>query len=372
MKRVLIIGGYGNFGGYIARSLAADPAIRVIIGGRSLARAKAFAATLDPRVCVEQAKIDIDADFQSALAVVAPDVVVHTVGPFQRQDYRVARACIAHGAHYIDLADARAFVAGIWALDESARARQVVVISGASSVPCLTSAVVDHYLANFDRLETLDYGITAAQETNRGLATASAVLSYVGRRFPALRDGQQKDVYGWQDIHIVRYPELGRRLFGNCDVPDLEIFPERYRSVRDIRFAAGHEIAALHLATWWLSWLVRIRLLRRLDRFALSLLKGSFVFDRLGSSKSGMHLFLSGVGKDGERKCIRFFLIARRGHGPYVPCMPAILLARRLALGESISPGARPCLDLIDLPTYLKALAGYDISVIVEGADAPS
>ena len=47
VARVLIIGGYGNFGSYIARRLAADEAICLLIGGRSAAKAKAFATSLD-------------------------------------------------------------------------------------------------------------------------------------------------------------------------------------------------------------------------------------------------------------------------------------------------------------------------------------
>jgi hypothetical protein len=57
----------------------------------------------------------------------------------------------------------------------------VLVVSGASSVPCLTAAVIDVYLPAFARLEAVDYGISAAQHTNRGLATTSAVLSYGDR-----------------------------------------------------------------------------------------------------------------------------------------------------------------------------------------------
>ena len=44
--RILILGGYGNFGSYVARALKDDPAITLIIAGRSLAKAQAFAAGL--------------------------------------------------------------------------------------------------------------------------------------------------------------------------------------------------------------------------------------------------------------------------------------------------------------------------------------
>ena len=63
----------------------------------------------------------------------------------EKHGYDVAKACIAWGCHYIDLADGREFVDGISALDALARENNVLVVSGASSVPCLTSALVDHW-----------------------------------------------------------------------------------------------------------------------------------------------------------------------------------------------------------------------------------
>ena len=52
---------------------------------------------------------------------------------------------------------------------------------------CLTAAVIDHYRPGFRRIESVDYGISAAQQTNRGLATTSAVLSYVGKPFTTMK-----------------------------------------------------------------------------------------------------------------------------------------------------------------------------------------
>lgn len=370
VARTLIIGGYGNFGSYIARSLAADPQLRLLIGGRNGVAARAFAASLDAANEAEGHAIDLDGDLTDAFDRIAPDIVIHTTGPFQSQDHRVPRACIARGCHYVDLADARDFVATIGDLDAAARDRDVLVVSGASSVPCLTAAVIDHYRCGFARLERVDYGISAAQQTNRGLATTSAVLSYVGKSFTRLGEGRMQQVYGWQDSHAVRYPELGTRWFGNCDIPDLELFPHRYPELRDMRFAAGHELKILHAGTWALSWLVRIGMIDALDRHAASLLRVAFLFDRLGSSRSGFHMFLSGEGLDGAPKETRFFLVARSGHGPYIPCMPAILLARKLARREIARRGATPCVDLIELTEYLGALDGLDVSVYADSADA--
>jgi len=365
MKRVLIIGGYGNFGSYIARALSSDPNISLLIGGRSQRKAEAFAASLHNAAV--GCALDIDDDIEIRLKDIRPDVVIHTTGPFQTQDHRVARAAIAAGAHYLDLADARFFVASIGELDAGAKAAGVAVIAGASSVPCLTAAFIDHYKPHFEKLESAVYGITAAQATNRGLGTAAAILSYVGKRFTILAAGRRKHVYGWQGIHTVRYPELGVRLFGYCDIPDLDLFPTRYPELRDLRFAAGHEVKLLHIGTWLLSWVVRLGLVNSLARFARGLLKASFLFDILGSDKSGFHMFLSGLGNDGRQKTVRIFMIARDSLGPNIPCLPAIILARRIAAGAPLEAGARPCLDLVGLEQLLDAMRDLDITTLVSG-----
>jgi saccharopine dehydrogenase-like NADP-dependent oxidoreductase len=370
VTRVLIIGGYGNFGGYIARSLAPDAEILLLIGGRSEAKARAFAASLDATNLAEGHALDIDGDVGDALKRIAPDIVIHTTGPFQFQDHRVARACISQGRHCLDLADAREFVATIDSLDVQAKARGVLVVSGASSVPCLTAAVIDAYLPAFERLESVDYGISAAQQTNRGLATTAAVLSYVGKPMPMLREGVMTTVYGWEDTHAERYPGLGWRLFGNCDIPDLTLFPRRYPTLKGMRFAAGHELKLLHFGTRALGALVRLGLVRSLSDHAEDLLRIASLFNRFGTGSSGFHMILSGAGRDGRPTRRLFTIIARHGHGPYIPCMPAILLARRLAKGEVQQRGASPCVDLIDLDAYLAALEGLDISLIRDPLDA--
>jgi hypothetical protein len=367
VKRVLIIGGYGNFGSYIARELASDPNVSLLIGGRSKSKGEAFAANLKAVNPAAGCALDIDTDIENRLREIGPDIVVHTTGPFQSQDHRVARAAIAAGAHYLDLADARNFVASIGELDEGAKAAGVAVIAGASSVPCLTAAFIDRYKPHFARLESAVYGIAAAQATNRGLGTAAAILSYVGKPFNVLAKGKPERVFGWQGLHAVRYPELGTRLFGYCDIPDLEIFPDRYPDLRDLSFVAGHEVKLLHIGTWLLSWVVRLGVVRSWSTYAERLLKLSFLFDPLGSDKSGFHMFLSGTGANGERVEIRVFMIARQVHGPYIPCVPAILLAKRIAAGEEIASGARPCLDLITLDEIMSAVDHLDISTIATG-----
>jgi hypothetical protein len=190
------------------------------------------------------------------------------------------------------------------------------------------------------------------------------VLSYVGKPMSVLRDGVMTTVYGWEDTHAKHYPGLGWRLFGNCDIPDLTLFPRRYPTLKWMRFAAGHELKLLHFGTRALGTLVRLGLIRSLSDHAEDLLRVASLFNRFGTGSSGFHMILSGADRDGTPTQRLFMIVARDGHGPYIPCTPAILLTRRLAKGEIGQRGASPCLDLIDLDTYLAALSQLDITVV--------
>ncbi len=357
-KRVLIIGGYGNFGRFIARHLARGDDMTIIVAGRSGGKARAFADTIG----CGWAEMDIARDPDQSLAEIRPDIVIHASGPFQGQGYDVARACIRLRCHYIDLADGRDFVARIGTLDGMAKDAGILVVSGASSVPCLTSAIIDRYKDAFGVLRHVDYGIATAQKTSRGQATAAAVLGYAGKPFSTLIDGKVKTIYGWQGLHARRFESLGWRLLGNCDIPDLALFPERYPALKTIRFYAGLELPAVHLALWLLTWGVRSGLIRSLAPAAPFFLRAAGLLDRLGSDRSAFYMRLSGADAAGRPLERVFTLTAGSGHGPYIPCMPSILMARRLADGRIGATGAYPCMGFIDLDSYLKALEEFDIS----------
>lgn len=362
-NKVMVLGGYGNFGKRIVRGLTAKN-IDVLIVGRNAKKAKMLADEIGPRAT--PLSIDIPDELSESLTEHRPDVIVNTVGPFQQQDYHIARIAIAHGIHYIDLADGREFVCGIGELDDLAKSAGIAVITGASTVPALSDAVLSEYQDEFSSIEKMKYGIAPGQGAERGLATTKAILSYVGKPlspFPAIRE----EVFGWQDLYRQPYPGLGSRWMANCDIPDLGLLPQRY-GLKSIQFSAGLELGLLHLTLWGLSWLVRSRLPIDLPKFAAPLLAASDWFDAFGSSDGGMHVILKGRKADEPEKTIErhWYVIARDGDGPHIPTIPSILLASRIANGDMPPAGAYPCLGLISLPDYLSELEQREIEVVTE------
>ena len=247
MKKVLILGGYGNFGKLIACRLVSLN-INIIIAGRNGNKAKKLANELNS----ESVVLDITKDLEDQLNILKPFIVINTCGPFQNSNYFAGEMCIKNKIHYIDLADGRDFVCGIYKLDELAKKYKVLCVSGASTVPCLSSAVIEKYQNNYSEINSIIYGITPGQKTPRGLATVKAILSYLGKPMKASQG--QKIRYGWQDIYIQKYPVLGNRLMGNCDIPDFDLFPKKF-GIKSIKFSAGMENTVLHFSIWALSWI---------------------------------------------------------------------------------------------------------------------
>lgn len=364
--RVLVLGGYGNFGQPICRALAQDAGIELLVGGRNGARATAFAATLGADsaagLAIDARAVDLAAHLKSHDVA----TVIHTAGPFQGQNYSVAEACIAAGCNYLDLADGRDFVAGIGALDGRAQAASVLVTSGASSVPALSAAVVDHFLPEFAELHEIRHGISSGAKTP-GLATMQAVFGYCGKPFDRLEGGTWTTTLGWLDLQRHRYAApVGARWLGSCDVPDLTLFPLRYPGAKSVVFHAGVGNPVSHLATWALAGLVRKDWLKSLLPLARPLWHLSRWLEPLGTKSSAMHVDLKGIGRGGAPLERKWQLIAFDNHGPQIPCGAAIALARKLAAGQLALKGATPCVGLLTLKEYLGALSHLELKQVLQ------
>ncbi len=361
MHTILVLGGYGFFGERICQALVNNPAIRLLLAGRDANKAAAAAQRLG--LDASQAMV-IDAhapDLAQRFKACDCDTVIHTAGPFQGQDYAVARAAIAAGVHYIDLADGRDFVDGITQLNAQAAEAGVLVTSGASSLPALSSAVVDRYAARFGRLETIRIGIASGARAP-GLATMRGVLGYAGKAFTRLENGQQQVTRGWLDLQRHQFvAPVGGRLLGSCDVPDLVLFPKRYPAVKTVTFHAGFASAMGHLVVWGAAQLVRLRILSGLSGLVPLLHTLSQWLEPLISDKGGMFVVMQGIDPQGQALTLEWQLLAAQNHGPHIPCGAAIALANRLARGDTVSHGAMPCMGLLTVQEYLDALPGLDV-----------
>ena len=297
-----MLGGYGGFGGRVAQLLG-RAGFAVTVAGRDRGKAEAFCRR-HAEAGFAPLALDRSAGLAAALADARPWLVVDAAGPFQGSDHAVAEACIAAGAHYFDLADARAFVTGIGRLDQAARAARVAVISGVSSLPALSGAVAGHLAAGLDRVTRIDTALSASNRASGGVSTTRAILSYVGRPIQLWRGQAWREAYGWQEMAKVRFALPGhaplRRRVALCDVPDLDLLPDLFPGRPAVRFRAGTEIELQNVALWLLSWPVRWRWVRTLSALTRPGVWAQKVLGRMLPDDQAVSLVTSPPGSVGE------------------------------------------------------------------------
>jgi saccharopine dehydrogenase-like NADP-dependent oxidoreductase len=357
--KTLVLGGYGNFGARICRALAADAGIELLVGGRDLERATAFAQSLGGNA--RGVRVDAEApDLAQGLGYLGVELVIHTAGPFQNQDYRVPQAVAAAGAHYIDLADGRRFVCDFpAAMDAAFRDAGRTAVAGASTVPALSSAVVDHLSAGWQGIRSIDTCIAPAQGAPRGEATLAGVLAYCGEPIRVWQDGQWIEQPGWANPVKVQFARMRPRRGALCDIPDLELFPSRYAGVQSVMFRAALEVGIAQQAFAFMAFMHRVGLLRAPQKLAPLLHSAGGVFDALGTALGGLVVRVEGTDAQGAVARHAWHIAADDNHGPEIPCMAAILLARRLARGDALPVGAHACAGLLTLPEFAPEFARW-------------
>jgi hypothetical protein len=338
----------------------------LIVTSRSIEKAKRLVSTLQGKhssLDIEAASLDQSSPgFEADLRALNPELVIHTAGPYQGQDYKVARSCMACGAHYIDLADGREFVEGFAQLNSEAENRGVLLVTGASTLPGLSSAVIDSVSHEFSTIKSIEISIAPAHQTPRGFGTIAAVMSYCGKPFKVLEQGRWILRYGWQDLRIQNYPSLGRRLSGACDVPDLCLFPDYVEGCETVTFHAALEAWWEQSALWMMSWLARFGLVRNWNNFTPSFHRMSVRLKNLGSDTGGMQIRLSGLDLNKQARHVTWNLTVGKNHGPEIPCSPALVLARKLLRGQLSKTGAVACLGLMSLSEFDDEMSAFDIT----------
>lgn len=376
-KTVLVVGGTGAFGRLLVAGLVRTTGLDVIVAGRDLDRARDFAAGLcgssrsvgesldagDPGARVRALRLDTTGVSLEALRETGTFAVVDAAGPFQGAEPGVARAAIAAGMHYLDLADARDFVTGFAALDAAARGAGVVALSGASSTPALSHAVLDRLTAGWRRVDAVEIAIAPGNRSApRGLSVTRAILSYVGRPVRVFDGGAWTTRPGWGMTRRPDLPGLGRRWLSLVETPDLDLVPQRFRPRDSAIFRAGLELPALHLGLVAASLPVRWHLLPSLAPFARPF---RWVAARLawaGTDRGGMVVTAAGIDAAGGAIRAEWSLVAEAGDGPVIPTLPALALIRRLAGGPPIPPGAGPCVGILTLDEITREFVPYRIA----------
>ncbi|MDO9474601.1 MAG: DUF4166 domain-containing protein [Caulobacter sp.] len=362
--RVLVIGGYGTFGGRLARLLADEPRLTLLLAGRSEGKARRLIGALRSDAVLIPWRFDRDGDLAAQLAEAKADLVVDASGPFQAygdRPYRVAEACIAAGVPYIDLADSSEFVAGIDALDARAKAAGVFVRSGVSTCPALSSAVVRRLAEGWSVVRSVSAGIAPTPWSGMGLSVVQGIAGYAGKPVALVRGGRTAQGVALVETRRATIAPPGatplRNLrFSLVDTPDLRTLPVLLPGLRDVWFGAGTTPEILQRMLNGMALLVCWRVIPTLAPLA-SLFHWAINRLRWGEHRGGM--VVAAVGEDARGREVRrsWHLVAEGDDGPFIPSMAAEALIRKMLDGDRPEPGARASVADLELADFEAAFA---------------
>lgn len=363
--KILILGGYGVFGGRLAELLSDIAGLELLICGRNESRATEFCADFQGQTIARPMRLDRK-DIALALEDAQPDLVVDASGPFQdygQDGYNVVNACIAAGIDYLDFADAADFVFGVSQFDAAAKSAEVFVLSGVSSFPVLTAAVV-RKMAETMEITSVEGGIAPSPYAGIGLNVMRAVVGYAGTPVKLMRNGVKTHGIGLAESRRFTIAVPGRLPLNNIhfslvDVPDLQVIPPEHPTLQDIWMGAGPVPEFLHKA---LNLLAKARAFFRLP--SLIPLSGLFYkvlnLMKFGEHRGGMYVCAKGL-RDGEKVKQSWHLLAEGDDGPYIPSMAIEAIVLKLLAGEKPLTGARPATNALEIEDYESLFVGRTI-----------
>ena len=357
--KILILGGYGTFGGRLAQLLADEPRLTLLIAGRSAEKAAYFCRSLPAAAQLVPLVFDRNGDIAAQLAACKPDIVVDASGPFQMYGtapYRVVEACIAQRIQYLDLADGSDFVKGVTTYDTAAKDQGIFVLAGVSSFPVLTAAVVRKLSRGLKSVRSITGGIAPSPYAGVGLNVIRAIAGYAGQPIRLLRDG--KESTGYALTETTRYTicppgklPLRNTRFSLVDVPDLQVIPADWPELDSIWMGAGPVPEILHRALNGLAHLVKWKIIPSLLPLA-TIFHHAINILRWGEHRGGMFVSVEGIDEAGRRAERSWHLLAEGSHGPLIPSMAIEAIVRQMLDGKAPPAGARPATHALELEDY--------------------
>lgn len=373
-KTVLIVGGYGVFGGRLAVALSKNRELNVLVAGRDRRKADDFCQGTQCHPFEINRKAD---NLKERIKQASPFIVIDAAGPFQNygdEAYNLVEAALGASAHYLDLSDDAAFTEGIGQFDEAAKAKHLTVLSGVSSVPALSSTVVDTLVRDMEDVHLITSAILPGNKAPRGLSVIKAIISQAGQPLSVWRAGQYKSVPGWSGskpfrMELASKQKRLRRVGSYIGAPDLRLFPYRYRA-RNVSFRAGLDLTLMHRGLWLLSWLVRRGVMKSLLPLAVPLKIIAQGLERFGSDTGAMIVETAGLTDQGTPIRKTWTLVVEDGNGPNIPTIPAQILISKLAEG-TVPAGAGACLGAFSLAEAEIALKALSVNTSIEECRVP-
>lgn len=198
-KRVLVIGGTGHIGHYIAKDIQQQTQADVTITGRNFSLTQDFSFL----------QLDLNNSEKIREIISEFDLVVHGAGPFHNRDGRVLKSCIEQGINYIDVSDHRSFHCQVASYHEKARQAGVTAVLHTGVFPGISNLMAREGIEALDKTDSIQLNYVVAGSGGAGLTVMRTTFLGLQSPFLAWIQGKWQDVLPYSKPEIVTFPHYG-------------------------------------------------------------------------------------------------------------------------------------------------------------------
>lgn len=294
-NKILVVGGYGKVGRIIAARLATTFPDRVIVAGRDVARAAAFASETGQGI--EPRRLDL-ADM-SHVAQLLDDVQLAIVC-IEQNNALFARACLERGIHYIDISASDHILQQIEALDALAQQHAATAVLSVGLSPGLTNMLARYLHDLLDVTHSIDIFLLLDLGEAHGADAIRWIVQNASQEFSVQTRAGTRLVQNLSEPQAAVLPGgYGRRTFYRFNFADQHVLA-RTLGVQQVITRLCFDSA---LATRGLALLQRAGVAPHLNKLDPHLLARVFGRLKLGSDQFVVHVEARGVKQQQSYRC---------------------------------------------------------------------
>ena len=298
-ENILIVGGYGEVGGKIAKLLLQSYPNRVLIAGRNIEKAKQLCTLYN------HLAIPLQMDVSKTVRLKQLEGVALVIMCLEQQDTAFAQLCLREGIMYIDITASYAFLKKLEDLHPVAVQYRSTIVYSVGMAPGLTNLMAMHAAQQLTTVDQLHISILLGAGDTHGTAAILWILDQLNKPYHIMYQHKKQIVNNFTNRRIVHFKGVGKRSLYQFNFSDQHTLTKHF-STRQIVTRMGFDIESLNR---FVSFLQKSRLsyLLKFDKVQ-HLLASAMQKIKIGSDICGIKVEAIGRGQYEKRAVAITFL----------------------------------------------------------------
>ncbi|KOY83810.1 saccharopine dehydrogenase NADP-binding domain-containing protein [Lysinibacillus macroides] len=233
---ILIIGGYGEVGGKIAKLLLQSYPNRIWIAGRNIDKARQF--------CIQQDRLamPIQMDVSKKVHPEQLESVALVIMCLEQKDTAFVQLCLKKGIMYIDITASYTFLKKLEELHPLAAQNHATAVFSVGMAPGLTNLMAMHAAKQLSTLEKLHISILIGAGAIHGTAAILWILHQLNQPFSSYNN---QSVANFTNKRTVQFKKIGKCSVYQFNFSDQHTLTKHFPSI-PIETRLGFDVESLN------------------------------------------------------------------------------------------------------------------------------